>query len=87
MKALNKVLLVTAFIFGSSHVMADPISDMTAIATAQIAEQAAQMKANLAEQLKQSITESLADAVSAEAESVKTEVVAGLADAHPVTVE
>jgi hypothetical protein len=87
MKSFNKVLLVTTLMFGTSAVMADPVSDLTAIAAVQIAEQAAEMKANLAEQLKQSLTESLVEAVSKDAESTDTEVLAGLATTESAIVE
>jgi len=87
MKSFNKVLLVTTLMFGTTAVMADPVSDLTAIAAAQIAEQAAEMKAELAEQLKQSLTESLVETVSENAQSTDTEVLAGLATTESAIVE
>ena len=85
MKTFSKVLFATALMFGSQAVMADPVSELTAIATAQIAEQAAEMKHNIAEQLKQSLAESLAEAVTDESETVQVDVVAGL-DSNTVAV-
>jgi len=87
MRTISKVLFATALMFGTQAVMADPVSELTAIATAQIAEQAAAMKVNLAEQLQQSLTESLADAVAEDAESTESEVVAGLASTKATIVE
>ncbi len=87
MKAINKVLFATALMFGAQAVMADPVSELTAIATAQIAEQAAAMKVNLAEQLQQSLTESLAEVVAEDAEGAESEVVAGLASTEATIVE
>ncbi len=87
MKSINKVLFVTVLMFGTQAVMADPVSELTTIATAQIAEQAAAMKVNLAEQLQQTLTESLADAVTEDAEAAEAEVVAGLASNDTTIVE
>ncbi|WP_031568557.1 hypothetical protein [Rheinheimera texasensis] len=87
MKTFSKVLFATALMFGTQVVMADPVSELTAIATAQIAEQAAAMKVNLAEQLQQSLTESLADALAEDAEATESEVVAGLASTEAKIVE
>ncbi|TXH92964.1 MAG: hypothetical protein E6Q75_16985 [Rheinheimera sp.] len=87
MKSFSKVLFATALMFGSQAVMADPVSELTAIASAQIAEQAAAMKANLTEQLQQSLTESLSDVVTEDAEAAESEVVAGLANTKERIVE
>lgn len=87
MKTFSKVLFATALMFGTQTVMADPVSELTAIATAQIAEQAAAMRVNLAEQLQQSLTESLADVVAEDAEATDSEVVAGLASTEAKIVE
>lgn len=90
MKTFSKVLFATALMFGSQAVMADPVSELTAIASAQIAEQAAAMKANLTEQLQQSLTESLADVVAEDAEAAEaaeSAVVAGLANTQASIVE
>ncbi len=87
MKTISKILFATALMFGSQAVMADPVSELTAIATAQIAEQAAAMKVNLTEQLQQSLADSLADMVSEDAEAAESEVVAGLASTEATIVE
>lgn len=87
MKSISKVLFITTLMFGSQTVIADPVSELTAIATTQIAEQAAAMKANLAEQLQQSLSDSLAEALSEDAEAAKPEVVAGLASNEATIVE
>lgn len=87
MKVINKVLFATALLFGTQVVMADPVSELTTIATEQIAEQAAAMKVNLTEQLQQSLADSLADMVSEDAEAAESEVVAGLASTKAIIVE
>lgn len=87
MRTISKVLFATALMFGSQAVMADPVSELTTIASAQIAEQAAAMKANLTEQLQQSLTESLADVIADDAEAAESEVVAGLASTEETIVE
>ena len=87
MKTINKFLVVAALTLGAQTVKADPVSELTAIATAQIAEQAAAMKTHLAEQLQQSLTESLSDVMSDDHETAETEVIAGLASNDAKVVE
>ncbi|ALZ76047.1 hypothetical protein [Rheinheimera sp. F8] len=85
MKSITSIVFAATILFSHSIAHADPVGELTAIATAQIAEQAAEMKHNIAEQLKQSLAESLAEAVTDESETVQVDVVAGL-DSNTVAV-
>jgi len=85
MKSITSIVFAATLMFGLGIAHADPVSELSAIATAQIAEQAAEMKHNIAEQLKQSLAQSLAEAVSDETETAQTDVVAGL-DSNTVAV-
>jgi len=85
MKSITSIVFAATILFSHSIAYADPVSELTAIASAQIAEQAAEMKHNIAEQLKQSLAESLAEAVTDESETVQVDVVAGL-DSNTVAV-
>jgi hypothetical protein len=91
MKSFTAIAFATTLMFAHSAYAADPVSELTTLAAAQIAEQAAELKQNLAVQLHQSLAQSLetslADAV-AEAPELKTEdVVAGLENSAAAIVE
>ncbi len=87
MKSITAIIFSTTLMFGNGIANADPVADLTAFAADQIAEQAVELKNNMALQIKQSLQESLVEVVSLDTDSVQADTLTSLDQNTVASVE